>query len=46
MSAAASIGMIMLWDVDLGLSHVDKYLYSDEEYIQVSIIKYPEKQYI
>jgi 26S proteasome regulatory subunit N1 len=36
LSAAASIGMIMLWDVDLGLSHVDKYLYSNEEYIQVS----------
>ena len=35
LSAAASIGMIMLWDVDQGLSHVDKYLYSDEEYIQV-----------
>lgn len=36
LSAAASIGMIMLWDVDLGLSHVDKYLYSSEDHIQVS----------
>jgi len=34
LSAAASVGMIMLWDVD-GLSKVDKYLYSNEDHIKV-----------
>ncbi|GBB88799.1 hypothetical protein RclHR1_01540022 [Rhizophagus clarus] len=38
LSAAASIGMIMLWDVDLGLSHVDKYLYSPEDHIQAGAL--------
>ncbi|PKC65115.1 26S proteasome regulatory complex, non-ATPase subcomplex, Rpn1 subunit [Rhizophagus irregularis] len=38
LSAAASIGMIMLWDVDLGLSHVDKYLYSSEDHIQAGAL--------
>lgn len=36
MSAAASLGLSLLWDTDLGLSHVDKYTYSEEEYIKVS----------
>lgn len=29
MSAAASLGVIMLWDVDNGLVHLDKYMYSE-----------------
>jgi 26S proteasome regulatory subunit N1 len=33
MSATASLGLSLLWDTDLGLSHVDKYTYSSEEYI-------------
>ncbi|KAJ7910625.1 armadillo-type protein [Mycena leptocephala] len=28
MSATASLGLSLLWDTDLGLSHVDKYTYS------------------
>ncbi|KZT28119.1 26S proteasome regulatory complex non-ATPase subcomplex Rpn1 subunit [Neolentinus lepideus HHB14362 ss-1] len=34
MSAAASLGLSLLWDTDVGLSHVDKYTYSSEEYIK------------
>ena len=36
MSAAASLGLSLLWDTDVGLSHVDRYTYSSEEYIKVS----------
>ena len=35
MSAAASLGLSLLWDTDGGLNHVDKYTYSSEEYIKV-----------
>ena len=35
-SAAASLGLSLLWDTDVGLSHVDKYTYSHEEYIKAS----------
>ena len=31
LSAAASLGMILLWDVDGGLTQIDKYLYSSED---------------
>ncbi|PFH48077.1 hypothetical protein AMATHDRAFT_66236 [Amanita thiersii Skay4041] len=34
MSAAASLGLSLLWDTDVGLSQVDKYTYSSEEYIK------------
>jgi len=34
MSAAASLGSILLWNVDEGLSQIDKYLYSQEENIK------------
>lgn len=34
MSAAASLGLSLLWDTDVGLSHVDRYTYSSEEYIK------------
>lgn len=33
-SAAASLGLILLWDVDSGLTEIDKYLYSPEETIR------------
>lgn len=39
LSAAASLGMILLWDVDGGLTQIDKYLYSSEDYIKVNIIR-------
>eukprot|EP00177_Eucheuma_denticulatum_P007408 GFKZ01013492.1.p1 GENE.GFKZ01013492.1~~GFKZ01013492.1.p1 ORF type:complete len:1030 (+),score=203.73 GFKZ01013492.1:282-3371(+) len=34
MSAAASLGMIMLWDVDGGLADIDKYMYVEQEYVR------------
>lgn len=34
MSATASLGLILLWDVDGGLTQIDKYLYSSEDYIK------------
>ena len=36
MSATASLGLILLWDVDGGLTQIDKFLYSSEDYIKVS----------
>ena len=36
LSATASLGLILLWDVDGGLTQIDKYLYSSEDYIKVS----------
>lgn len=38
LSAAASLGMILLWDVDGGLTQIDKYLYSSEDYIKVWLL--------
>nr|XP_042912090.1 26S proteasome non-ATPase regulatory subunit 2 [Parasteatoda tepidariorum] len=34
LSATASLGLILLWDIDGGLGHIDKYLYSSEENIK------------
>ncbi|XP_054714152.1 26S proteasome non-ATPase regulatory subunit 2-like [Uloborus diversus] len=34
LSATASLGLILLWDIDGGLGQIDKYLYSSEEYIK------------
>jgi 26S proteasome regulatory subunit N1 len=34
MSAAASLGMLMLWNVEEGLTQIDKFLYSSEEYVK------------
>lgn len=36
LSATASLGLILLWDIDGGLGQIDKYLYSSEEYIKVT----------
>ena len=36
MSATASLGMIMLWDVENGLTQIDKYLYSQDQYVKVN----------
>lgn len=38
MSAAASLGMILLWDVNGGLTQIDKYLYSKEEFIKAGAL--------
>jgi len=34
LSATASLGLILLWDVDGGLTPIDKYLYSSEDHIK------------
>ncbi|XP_071957164.1 26S proteasome non-ATPase regulatory subunit 2-like [Antedon mediterranea] len=34
MSTTASLGLILLWDVDGGLTQIDKYLYSSDDYIK------------
>ncbi|KAK4046358.1 proteasome regulatory particle base subunit [Microbotryomycetes sp. JL201] len=33
-SAAASLGVSLLWDTDVGLSHIDKYAYATEDHIK------------
>ncbi|GAA5878862.1 hypothetical protein JCM8547_001492 [Rhodosporidiobolus lusitaniae] len=33
-SAAASLGLSLLWDTDVGLSHIDKYAYSTDDNIK------------
>ncbi|CAA7268438.1 unnamed protein product [Cyclocybe aegerita] len=38
MSAAASLGVSLLWDVDVGISHIDKYTYSAEEHIKAGAL--------
>ncbi|KAK6191705.1 hypothetical protein SNE40_003321 [Patella caerulea] len=38
LSAAASLGLILLWDVDGGLTQIDKYLYSSEDYIKAGAL--------
>jgi 26S proteasome regulatory subunit N1 len=37
MSAAASLGLSLLWETEVGISHVDKYTYSAEEHIKVRV---------
>lgn len=38
MSATASLGLILLWDVDGGLAQIDKYLYSTEDNIKAGAL--------
>ncbi|XP_052227644.1 26S proteasome non-ATPase regulatory subunit 2-like [Dreissena polymorpha] len=38
MTATASLGLILLWDVDGGLTQIDKYLYSSEDYIKAGAL--------
>ena len=38
LSAAASLGMILLWDVDGGLTQIDKFLYSSEDLIRAGAL--------
>jgi len=34
LAAAASLGMIMMWNIEEGLTTIDKFLYSNEEYVR------------
>ena len=34
-SAAASVGMLLLWDIEQGLNEIDRYLHDSNNYIQV-----------
>jgi 26S proteasome regulatory subunit N1 len=38
MSATASLGMVLLWDIDEGLAQLDKYLYTKEDYITAGAV--------
>ncbi|KAJ3410476.1 proteasome regulatory particle base subunit [Chytridiales sp. JEL 0842] len=38
MSAAASLGTILLWDVEVGLTEIDKYLYSTDDNIKAGAL--------
>jgi 26S proteasome regulatory subunit N1 len=38
LSATASLGLLLLWDVDGGLARIDKYLYLSEEYIKAGAL--------
>jgi len=38
MTAAASLGMVLLWDVDGGLTQIDKFLYANEPYIKAGTL--------
>lgn len=38
MSTTASLGLILLWDVDGGLTQIDKYLYSAEDHIKAGAL--------
>lgn len=38
LSAAASLGMILQWNVDEGLSQIDKYLYSPEDFVKAGAV--------
>ncbi|KAK3103587.1 hypothetical protein FSP39_020371 [Pinctada imbricata] len=38
LSATASLGLVLLWDVDGGLTQIDKYLYSSDDYIKAGAL--------
>ncbi|KNC82952.1 26S proteasome non-ATPase regulatory subunit 2 [Sphaeroforma arctica JP610] len=38
MSASASLGMVLLWDVDGGLTQIDKFLYSNDDYVKAGAL--------
>jgi 26S proteasome regulatory subunit N1 len=38
MSAAASLGLLQLWDVDGGLTQIDKFLYSEDQNIKAGAL--------
>ena len=38
LSATASTGLSLLWDTELGLSHIDRYTYSSEEHVKAGAL--------
>eukprot|EP00737_Agarophyton_chilense_P001448 gb/GEZJ01001627.1/.p1 GENE.gb/GEZJ01001627.1/~~gb/GEZJ01001627.1/.p1 ORF type:complete len:1042 (+),score=181.62 gb/GEZJ01001627.1/:347-3127(+) len=38
MSAAASVGMILLWDVETGLSDIDKYMHAEQDFVRAGAL--------
>ena len=38
MSTTATLGLISLWDIEVGLTQIDKYLYSDEDYVKAGAL--------
>lgn len=38
LSAAASLGLSLLWDPEEGLSHIDSYSHATEEYIKAGAL--------
>ncbi|XP_019864481.1 PREDICTED: 26S proteasome non-ATPase regulatory subunit 2-like [Amphimedon queenslandica] len=38
LSATASLGLVLLWDVEGGLTQIDKFLYSGEDYIKAGAL--------
>ena len=38
MSTTATLGLISLWDVEVGLTQIDKYLYSDEDHVKAGAL--------
>jgi len=38
MATTASLGMVLLWDVDGGLQQIDKFLYSSDDYIKAGAL--------
>ncbi|KDN46301.1 26S proteasome regulatory complex, non-ATPase subcomplex, Rpn1 subunit [Tilletiaria anomala UBC 951] len=38
LSAAASLGMSLLWDTEMGMSHIDKYTYSSDENVKAGAL--------
>ena len=38
LSTTATLGLISLWDVESGLTLIDKYLYSDEDYVKAGAL--------
>ena len=40
LTTTASLGLVLLWDVDGGLTQIDKYLYVSEDYIKVRTLLY------
>jgi 26S proteasome regulatory subunit N1 len=38
LSAAASLGLLLLWDPEMGLSQIDKYSYASEEHIKAGAL--------
>ncbi len=38
LSAAASLGVSLLWDTEMGLSHIDKYTYSSDENVKAGAL--------